>query len=310
MIIRRKHTANFTTIGNALLNDKRLKADEVGILVYLLSQPHDWEVRRPALARRWDIGRDGIKRIMLNLICTGWIVARKTRLPNGTFFTVYEVRDEPGPSLSIDEAKAATSLVSSDADPADSENDGDEPQAAEPGRPTDPPDTGQPDTGEPDTANPSWPYKNLQNTDSEKTESPNRVRAFERVLAGWPPDHVLSSVAAGTAFAGLTDGNAKACEQGVKPYLEDCRAQSRKVCDLTTYIREMRWERLLAKAKPALVSIKPMSIEFHRWREYRVATGDQASVRALDLMAKMGRDITVPSQWPPGLPPKADSSAA
>ncbi len=40
MIIRRKHTANFTTIGNVLFNDERLKADEVGIIGYLLSRPH------------------------------------------------------------------------------------------------------------------------------------------------------------------------------------------------------------------------------------------------------------------------------
>ena len=36
MIIRRRHTANFTTIGNVLFEDERLAADEVGILAYLL----------------------------------------------------------------------------------------------------------------------------------------------------------------------------------------------------------------------------------------------------------------------------------
>ena len=39
MIIRRRHTANFTTIGNALFNDRRLELDEIGLMGYLLSRP-------------------------------------------------------------------------------------------------------------------------------------------------------------------------------------------------------------------------------------------------------------------------------
>ena len=49
MIIRRRHTAHFTTIGNALFEDERLAADEVGVLAFLLSKPHDWQVRRPGV---------------------------------------------------------------------------------------------------------------------------------------------------------------------------------------------------------------------------------------------------------------------
>ena len=89
MICRRKHTANFTTIGNALFDDERLAADEVGVLSYLLSRPNDWEVRRPALARRWDMGRERIARILFSLIRYGWIVAKRDRLANGTFYVIY-----------------------------------------------------------------------------------------------------------------------------------------------------------------------------------------------------------------------------
>src|ERR1700761_6999670 len=82
LIIRRRHTANFTTIGNALFEDGRLAADEVGILAFLLSRPDHWEVRRPALMRRWRVGPDTIKRVMRNLIRFGWCRAEKTRLAN------------------------------------------------------------------------------------------------------------------------------------------------------------------------------------------------------------------------------------
>ena len=304
MIIRRKHTANFTTIGNVLFNDERLGADEVGILAYLLSRPDDWEVRRPALARRWRIGRDAIKRVMLNLIACGWVVARKTRLPNGTFHVIYEVRDEPGPSLSIDDAKAATSLVSSDADLSDSDEEGGE---AEPGRVNDPPDTGQPDTGEPDTANPSWPYKTLPNTDSVKPESPNRARAFVDVSSAWPRDHILSDVAAAAAFAGLTDQEKQACIDGMSHYLTDCREQNRKVCDLTTYIREKRWKRFEGRpqaGKPTL--IKPGTAQWYRWKEYYEVNNPDLA-KAMETFKAMARDFWASSEWPPG---KSQSSAA
>src|SRR5262249_10309106 len=96
MIIRRRHTKNFTTISNDLFDDERLAADEVGILAYLLSRPHDWEVRRGALQRRWGIGREAMKRIVTNWIKTGWCWPVRSRAPNGTTFVIYDIRDLPG----------------------------------------------------------------------------------------------------------------------------------------------------------------------------------------------------------------------
>lgn len=124
MIVRRHHTANFTTIGNALLDDPRLKLDEVGILAYLLSRPDNWEVRRPALMRRWNIGKDALRRIITNLVRHGWATPCRKRLDNGTYCTIYEIRDERGPSLSDDEIKRAFSLESSEG--ADDEIEGNE----------------------------------------------------------------------------------------------------------------------------------------------------------------------------------------
>ena len=63
MILKRRHTANFTTIGNGAFDDERLKLDELGILTWLLSRPENWEVRRPQLRKRFKIGRDALRRI-------------------------------------------------------------------------------------------------------------------------------------------------------------------------------------------------------------------------------------------------------
>jgi len=117
MIIRRRHTKNFTTISNTLFDDMRLAADEVGILAYLLSRPHDWEIRRSALMRRWSIGPGTMKRIMNKWMAAGWCQATKIRLPNGTFCILYDISDLPGKELSDDEIRMALSLVSSEVDP-------------------------------------------------------------------------------------------------------------------------------------------------------------------------------------------------
>lgn len=304
MIIRRKHTANFTTIGNVLFNDERLQADEVGIIGYLLSRPHDWEVRRPQLAKRFRYGREAIKRVMWSGMRCGWIVAVRTRLSDGRLHVIYEVRDQPGPELSDDEIRSALSLGSSEAGDSDAEG-GDDAQPS-----TDPPPTGQPSTGEPATGQPATgnPYVvSIEETTKNgftKDESTKGARAFADVKAAWNPDHILSLVTSEKAFLDLTDADREACFAGIAPYLADCKAKSQRVCDLKTFILERRWERFAVRAKPALAVIKPFTVEFHRWREYRLAVGDHDAVRMMDTMAGLGRDITMPSQWPPPLPSK------
>ena len=123
MIIRRKRTANFTVIGNELFEDERLEADEVGILAYLRSRPDKWEVRRPALMRRWRMGERAIKRVINNLLRTGWIHVLRLRGRGGRFVVLYVVLDEPGPELSDEAIRQALSLESSEALTSDADLD-------------------------------------------------------------------------------------------------------------------------------------------------------------------------------------------
>jgi len=309
MIIRRRHTANYTMIGNALFDDERLAADEVGILAVLLSRPHDWEVRRPALMRRWHIGRDAMKRIITNWMRTGWCRAIKTRLSNGTFHIIYEIRDQPGPELSEDEVRRALSLVSSEAADGESEGENVTETAAETAadqlRQTHPPPTGQPGVDDQGVVTRRWSSKSLLSTDSVNTESTKLACGFGDVLAKWPPDHVLSAVVCEAQHAGLTDKGREAAFQGVNPYLSDCAAQNRKVCDLATYYREHRWERFASKTpsgKPA--EFKMYSPQWYRWRDYRVATGQPTKFMDTYARNNPSGTWTEPTEWPPGLPPK------
>jgi len=261
MIIKRRYTANFTTIGNRLFEDDRLAADEVGILAYLRSRPHDWEVRRPALARRWNMGRDAIKRVISNLVRTGWCVARKDRLPNGTFFMIYEIRDEPGPTLTDEQVRQALSLVSSEA--VSDESDGIV-------SPSSAPDTGDPPTGYPSLADPPLAdtevaYIDIQNKDLPRTDStqkPERegARAREKHALNlvefkrrWPTNASDDQRRVDGAWYGLSNGEGEAALGGIAPFLENLKRNHRKHPPAGfTYLEQKRWTLLeQAKAGPS-----------------------------------------------------------
>lgn len=299
MIIRRHHTANFTTIGNVLFDDVRLAADEVGILAYLLSRPDNWEVRRPALMRRWKVGRDAMKRVMRNLIKTGWCHAKKVRrTDNGTFYIIYEIRDWPGRELSDDEVIGALSLVSSEA--ADAESDSD--SAADDMPETGDPPTPQPVAGLQGVVTRPWPIDNLTNTESINPESTKGVRAFSDMREAWPIEHVLSLVACETLHLRLGDPDKDAAFNGVRPYLDDCHAEHRKICDLATYYRERRWERFTAKAiTSSLFTTKRGTPQAARWREY-FSEFEPWKIRLFDEQMIRNGYYTTPSEWPPPRP--------
>ncbi len=258
MIIRRRHTANFTTIGNVLFEDERLKADEVGILAYLLSRPHNWEVRRPALMRRWDMGREAVKRIIGNWVRTGWCVPCKTRRADGTFAMIYEIRDEPGPSLSPEEVRRALSLVSSEA--ASDEFEVRTP-AGEVAVQADPP-TGYPSLADPSPGEPYVANKDIQNTDLPKTDStkkPEREGAGAREKHAtnllkfkrqWPTASSDDQVQIDNAWFALSVEEGEASLAGIQPFLKKLKQDDGrdKVPAGQTYLRQKRWTLLEATA--------------------------------------------------------------
>lgn len=265
MIIRRRHTANFTTIGNLLFEDERLAADEVGILAYLLSRPHDWEVRRPALMRRWGIGRDALKRVVDNWLRTGWARAQKTRLPNGTFDIVYEIRDEPGPSLSDEEVRRALSLVSSEAatDEIDEETSSDQGPVIR----TPPP--GQPGVAEPLPADPGVAKKELLKTESPRTESDQIEReavGYDRKAAfiaafetRWPTAATDDRARTAKACRDLPDDQENPALNGIGAFLEKLKRDGRKnVPAGWRYLEQRPWSLLLEAAKAEPQSFAPL----------------------------------------------------
>lgn len=61
MIFKVKHYRSFTTVSNDWINNPKLSAKAKGILLYLLSKPHDWETNLEDIAAHMRDGIDSIK---------------------------------------------------------------------------------------------------------------------------------------------------------------------------------------------------------------------------------------------------------
>lgn len=315
MIIRRRHTKSFVTLENALVRDRRLSLDEHGMLHYLLSLPDDWEVSRANCAKFWGIGRDKAARIFRSLRKCGWAQLERMHGDDGTFLGVrWIITDEPGAEVTDAEL--------------DQENDADEEVAvAAVGEPSGDHDTPKPDDGltvarvnhTPEKAY-HGDYIDSKKTDSEEKRLPQNgvgenawktseagPSTFTDLLKLWPPDHVLSRVAAEQGWQRMTRIARQQAFDVAPRYLDDCRMNSRKVCDLTTYLREARFERFAASPKRAAVNLaKPYSPQWYRWRDYLVATGQ--SIKFMESQAARGVGWSTSQEWPPPLPPRPEGA--
>lgn len=258
-VFRRQHNSNFTTISNRLFDDTRLAADEVGILAFLISRPKDWEVRRPALMRRWGIGIVAMKRIVNSWMRTGWCQAAKVRLPNGQFYIEYRIFDLPGREMTDDEIREALSLVSSevsadDAPPISAEDGSD--SAVEP-PPCDPLLVDQ------TVATDGWPIRDIPNTELPKTDSNQKferegARAREKHALNlvefkrrWPTNVSDDQARVDGAWFDLSSEEGEAALAGIAPFLEHLKRNHRKHPPAGfTYLGQKRWT-LMEQAKPA-----------------------------------------------------------
>lgn len=93
---RRFYNGNFTIIGNDVFSDDRLSLEEIGLLSYLRSKPDDWIVIFSYLQKRFDIGRDKLRRIMDGLVERGYITRTRSRDDSGAFGPYeYQIFDIP-----------------------------------------------------------------------------------------------------------------------------------------------------------------------------------------------------------------------
>jgi len=74
MIIRSQRPEhNFTIISNQVIEDANLDWKDLGLLVYLLSKPDNWQISLAHLAKQKRTGQDGVSTAIKNLKQSGYI---------------------------------------------------------------------------------------------------------------------------------------------------------------------------------------------------------------------------------------------
>lgn len=75
---------NFSILGNAMLQDKNLGNEALGVLAFILSHPEDWRFEIEWLCRERDLGRDKARRIIGEVISAGYCHRVRPRNSDGT----------------------------------------------------------------------------------------------------------------------------------------------------------------------------------------------------------------------------------
>jgi uncharacterized phage protein (TIGR02220 family) len=92
----KKRTNPYSQIDNALLNDERLRAESLGVLVYLISKPEDWTISMKQLQKRFNFGREKMQAIAKNMEECGYLIRVKPKNELGQFIgTFWDVTDTP-----------------------------------------------------------------------------------------------------------------------------------------------------------------------------------------------------------------------
>jgi hypothetical protein len=292
-IIQCEHDREFTVITNKLLSDKRLTLDEKGLLCWFLSLPKDWEIRPAHVCKEHDIGRDRYHRIMKSLRDRGYSKMVVERAEDGTIVCIrhlvaetpkfqHEVPDDPDErvcEIENAEIEAIDDTVAPLQQP------------------------GYPDTAEPCTANPVQEKRNKESPNTDSTKAIGGV--WSDLQKAWPPDDVLSVLVCEKLFAFLSLSDRKQAVEAAKPYIANCRAKNRKLCDLSTYLKERRFVGKLALPPSALPIIRPGTPQAARWLEYFKATRAISYARTA---LERNQAVTLETEWPPALPIKNEST--
>lgn len=97
-VIKINKSTNFSIISNDVINDNRLSWKARGILVYLLSKPNDWTVKRNDLINNSEEdGERSVKSALKELVNLGYAKLKKGEYRDkdgknkfGSFYDIYE----------------------------------------------------------------------------------------------------------------------------------------------------------------------------------------------------------------------------
>lgn len=95
-VIRVEHNANYTTMANYHLRDRRLSLRAVGLMSKMLSLPEDWDYTVKGLAAICVEGREAVRKVLMELEDAGYLVREQSRGAGGAFSGYdYTLREAP-----------------------------------------------------------------------------------------------------------------------------------------------------------------------------------------------------------------------
>lgn len=226
MIIRReKRTKNFTVIDNDIINDPRLDWRDLGLLVYLLSKPDNWEICTAHLIKVRKSGRDAIY-TSLKVLCECGYASKKPNPAGGWNWTISE-----NPNTEI---------------PNTEKTDSSSPNQEKP-------DTEKPNTEFPNTEKPDTLINTDYSTNTEsliKTETTNtpKLSGEEKACFEWAKKQPFwsSKVYSEDAFLKLYHSKSQALKGQYQNWLELNKTEEAK--KIKPKVPEV-WERLGFKSK-------------------------------------------------------------
>lgn len=95
MNIIRRQRATWTTVDNRIIGDRRLSMKAMGLLVFMLSKPNNWEFSQEAMGQWFGEGREAMRSVMRSLGEAGYIKREVVRGPGGQLRTLTIVSEEP-----------------------------------------------------------------------------------------------------------------------------------------------------------------------------------------------------------------------
>lgn len=95
-ILRHHHTRDFTIVPNSLIQNENLSLRDIGLLIYMLSLPDDWEFSIRGLDAIFkNDGRDAVSVSLKRIEAAGYLTREAERKGGKFCAVVWIVSDEP-----------------------------------------------------------------------------------------------------------------------------------------------------------------------------------------------------------------------
>ena len=334
---RRPGSMPFVTVTNALVNDRRVTS-ALGVLIYLLSKPDDWVVRKGELRDRFGVGDHVIQGWMRQLREAGYAVLEPLKSPTGAFIGKgYLISAEPmeTPDLSTDEdegepvagddPEASETVETSDAKEASSgsgqannwpvHGQANFPSVQKLPRPLQKKDNIQKPPLSPESDFDGAPSSASMGAgaSSEIEQLPADIETdWTRFQTLWPFGEGEDRAKARRRMARMSSAQRSEALRGIEGYLTWCRRNERKRANAASYLRDEKWVSIHAAAPSPQIFVRTGTPAFEAWADqWRREKKMPAGMKPFTVWHAGDDGVKREGVWKPSLfPPRATGDPA